>query len=152
MPTAHTAYSKCKCGTSLRNLPNRRIFPTKSHSTLKVSDHDASPVSGLDDYPLFFFVSVRSGDGDGLRQTRSTEIGWSDGSRCCAADLCPDSKRGEGQLPALLVPAERGEVLFIKQRYPAGDMGVKNVRTLPPQNIQGSSIRNDGVLAVSLRR
>ena len=30
-----------------------------------------------------------------------------------AAALCPDSKRGEDQLPALLVPAERGEVLFI---------------------------------------
>jgi hypothetical protein len=37
-----------------------------------------------------------------------------------AADLCPDSKRGEDQLPALLVPAERGEVLFIKERYLVG--------------------------------
>jgi len=46
-----------------------------------------------------------------------------------AAALCPDSKRGEDQLPALLVPAERGGVLFIKERYLAGDMGVKNVRT-----------------------
>ena len=46
-----------------------------------------------------------------------------------AAALCPDSKRGEDQLPALLVPAERGKVLFIKERYLAGDMGVKNVRT-----------------------
>ena len=46
-----------------------------------------------------------------------------------AAALCPDSKRGEDQLPALLVPAERGKALFIKERYLAGDMGVKNVRT-----------------------
>jgi hypothetical protein len=66
-----------------------------------------------------------------------------------AAALCPDSKRGEDQLPALLVPAERGDVLFIKERYLAGDMGVKNVRTSSVQEIQD---RNDGVLAVLLRR
>jgi hypothetical protein len=46
----------------------------------------------------------------------------------------PDSKRGEDQLPALLVPAERGDVLFIKERYLPGDMGVKNVRTLAKSN------------------
>jgi hypothetical protein len=34
-------------------------------------------------------------------------------------------KTGEDQLPALLVPAERGEVLFIKERYLAGDLGVR---------------------------
>ena len=57
-----------------------------------------------------------------------------------AAALCPDSKRGEDQLPALLVPAERGDVLFIKERYLAGDMGVKNVRTsTPKKNILSSS-------------
>ena len=35
------------------------------------------------------------------------------------------------QLPALLVPAERGDALFIKERCIAGDMGVKIVRPSP---------------------
>jgi hypothetical protein len=56
-----------------------------------------------------------------------------------AADLCPDSKRGEDQLPALMVPAERGEVLFITERYLPGNMGVKNVRTLAKINPPSTS-------------
>ena len=36
----------------------------------------------------------------------------------------------------MLVPAERGDALFIKERCIAGDMGMKIVRTSPPKNIQ----------------
>ena len=51
------------------------------------------------------------------------------------------------------MPAERGDVLFIKGRYLAGDMGVKNVRTsTPKKNILSSSYEMIGVggLVVSL--
>ena len=66
-------------------------------------------------------------------------------SAIIAAALCPDSKHGEDQLPALLVPAERGDVLFIKGRYLAGDMGENCAHFYPPKTSKRFKIEMIGV-------